>query len=240
MQCGKGLAAAAVLAIAAGIGLRELRAQSNGAPEPQFQVSPSSGGVRAPSSAGAPSTSAAHGGGRGSTAVIDIVKVFNDFQQTMDLNAQFDQRRKEVQLEVDTRDGELNQRMRELEAFHPDSPEYGQRRREVLKLQIDRDNYLRLAEADVRDQFKLWTERTYVMICETAAKVAQERGFDMVMTTEALDSDVPDANALKQQIRLRHVIYANPAVDITQDVLARLNRDYSDKEKKPSVDKIGP
>ena len=73
-----------------------------------------------------------------------------------------------------------------------------------------------------------------------AAKVAQERGFDVVMTTETLDSDVPDANALKQQIRLRHVIYANPGVDLTQDVLGRLNRNYADQGKKPNVDRIGP
>ena len=206
---------AAVL-LGAGLLLGELRAQPAGRPE------------------------AAGGGAAGRVAVVNIVKVFNEFQQTKELNTQFEQRRQEVQLEVDSRDREIELKARELEAFHPDSTDYNQRRRELLRLQIDRDNYMRLAEIDVRDQFKTWTERTYEMVCTAAAKVAERHGFDLVLTSEDLNTEVPDANALKQQIRLRHVIYADDRADITAEVLDMLNHEYKQKDQKPNIGRIGP
>ena len=172
-------------------------------------------------------------------AVIDIVKVFNEYRQTLDLNEEFDKRRREVQAEVDGRDVAIETKAKELEAFHPDSADYSQRRRDLLRLRVDRENYMRLAEMEVRDLFRIWTERTYEQICQTTAQVAKEQGFEIVMAREDLEENLPDANALKQQIRLRKVIYYDERMDITDQVLSRLNRDYEQKGKKPELGPLG-
>jgi len=172
-------------------------------------------------------------------AVIDIVKVFNEYRQTLDLNEEFDKRRREVQAEVDGRDVAIETKAKELEAFHPDSADYNQRRRDLLRLRVDRENYMRLAEMEVRDLFRIWTERTYEQICQTTAQVAKEQGFEIVMACEDLEENLPDANALKQQIRLRKVIYYDERMDITDQVLSRLNRDYEQKGKKPELGPLG-
>lgn len=178
-------------------------------------------------------------GGHGGVAVVDIVKVFNDFRQTQDVNAEFETRRREVRTEVSGRDSDLQTRTRELEAFDPDSPDYRKRRRELLRQRIDRDVYMRLAEVEVRDLFRLWTGKTYEQICATVQAVAEERGFEVVVIREELEPDIDDANTLKQQIRLRKVIYSHPRVDLTEEVLSRLNRAYEQQNKKPDLGLIG-
>ena len=175
----------------------------------------------------------------GTVAVIDIVKVFNQYRQTLDLNEEFDRRRAEVQAEVDGRDLSIETKAKELEAFHPDSADYNKRRRELLRLRIDRENYMRVAEMDVRDLFRRWTEQTYEQICQAAGQVARERGFHIVIAREDLEENLPDANALKQQIRLRKVIYHDEKTDITEEVLSRLNRAYEQQGKKPELSPLG-
>ena len=175
------------------------------------------------------------GGAGGTIAVIDVVNVFNDFRQTLDLNEEFDKRRRQVQDELEARDLTLETKTKELEAFHPDSADYNKRRRELLRLKIDRENYMRLAELEVREMFRDWTEKTYQQICEMAGTVARERGFEVVLAREELEQGLPDAAALKTQIRSRKVIFHNPGNDITEEVLERLNRDYDQKTKQPTL-----
>ncbi|UCG33448.1 MAG: OmpH family outer membrane protein [Phycisphaerales bacterium] len=176
----------------------------------------------------------------GPIAVIDVVKVFNEFRQTQDLNEEFDKRRRQVQEELDARDVTLETKAGELEAFHPDSADYNKRRRELLRLRIDRENYMRFAEIEVRELFRDWTKRTYEQICQTAAEVARERGFEVVLAREELEEGLPDAAALKQQIRSRKVIFFNQESDITDQVLDRLNRSYEQKAKRPELAPLTP
>jgi Skp family chaperone for outer membrane proteins len=176
----------------------------------------------------------------GPVAVIDVVKAFNEFRQTQDLNDEFEKCRRQVQEELNARDATLETKAEELGAFHPDSADYSKRRRELQRLRIDRETYMRFAEMEVRDLFRDWTRRTYEQICQTAAEVARERGFDMVLAREELEKDLPDAAALKQQIRSRKVIYFDPASDITDQVLDRLNRSYEQKGKRPELGPITP
>ena len=177
---------------------------------------------------------------QGPVAVIDVVRVFNEFRQTQDLNEEFEKRRRQVQDELEARDVTLDTKAEELEAFHPDSADYNKRRRELQRLRIDRENYMRFAEVEVRELFRDWTRRTYEQICQTAAEVARERGFEVVLAREELEEGLPDAAALKQQIRSRKVIFFNPENDITDPVLERLNRLYEHKAKRPELGPLTP
>jgi len=172
-------------------------------------------------------------------AVVDVSKVFNEYQQTKDLNSQFDQRRKEIEAEAEKRREAINQKKLELDAFPPDSPDYLARHKELLRLQIELDVYLRVVEADLRRERKVWMEQTYKQITEAVARLAKQRGYALVLTYEELDTDVADEGALRQQIMLRKVIYADPRVDLTQPVLEELNRQYKRKGGGATI-KIGP
>jgi Skp family chaperone for outer membrane proteins len=71
----------------------------------------------------------------------------------------------------------------------------------------------------------------YTAIVRTAGEVARERGFDLVHRTERIptvESGDPD---LMAQIYSREVLHADPGVDVTAEVLARINQEHAARRK---------
>lgn len=171
----------------------------------------------------------------GRCATIDVVSVFNRYEQTQDLNRQFDELRRRIRDEADRREQKLFELKRLLRRFNEDSPEYQQRLSEYQQEQKALEEYLRRAEEQVAREFRDWTERTYRQIVEAAGNIAAQQGFDLVLTTVQIDPNVPDAEGIKQQIRLRPVLWSNPAIDISEAVLRDLNLRYSRQPEKPQI-----
>lgn len=162
-----------------------------------------------------------------SVAVIDIVKIFNAFQQTNDLNKAFDSKKKQIQAEAEKRRELLLQTQKNLEAYKPGDADYKEREQEAMRAEIDLRTWLTYTEESLKRKHKYWLEQTYQKVCAAAGKVAADKGYVLVLTYEELDSaNVKDSSALMQQIARRKVIYASAQVDITDETLNRLNLDY--------------
>jgi len=173
----------------------------------------------------APAEQAVRGPGR--VAVVDIVKVFNEYEQTKALNMAFEQRRGEIKTEAEKRREVIQDRRKTLEAYKPDQPDYKTIEKEAIHEEIDMQVWLRVQEQEIKNKHKYWLEQTYQKICAAAAKIATDKGFDIILTYEELNAaEIPDSNALKQQIVRRNVIYADAQVDVTDEVLQNLNLDY--------------
>ena len=69
----------------------------------------------------------------------------------------------------------------------------------------------------------MWIEQTYATATRCIADVAKERGIQVVITREELNTSVQDTNVLRTQILTRKVVYYDPALDLTSEVLTRLN-----------------
>ena len=71
----------------------------------------------------------------------------------------------------------------------------------------------------------------YVDIKGIVGEVALERGIDVVLASDLMPPQVPGApNQVRQQILLQKVVYWNTRVDITDEVVARLNAQYQKKQ----------
>lgn len=164
----------------------------------------------------------------GSTiAVIDIVKVFNSYQQTKELNEAFDRHRDKIKAEAEKRREVLAAKQETLKAYKIDHPDYKTLFTETNRLESDMKTWLALQEQDIMRKHKQWLQKTYENICDVAASIASKRGFQIILTHEELDAtDVPDSNALRQQIVRRNVIYSSAQIDVTDDVLNELNLKY--------------
>jgi Skp family chaperone for outer membrane proteins len=68
----------------------------------------------------------------------------------------------------------------------------------------------------------------YVKISEATKQLAKQNGYQLVLSS---DQNVPvgsgDPDAVLRAIALRRVMYADPALDITADVVAYLNNQYA-------------
>ena len=159
-------------------------------------------------------------------AVVDLVRVFNDFEQTKVLGLKMQEDTARVQDELHKKSDEIKAEQATLQRFAPDSADWYTRSKKLRQMQMEAEVYKALEGERIQADFLRWTKRTYKMATDETASVAKRKGFDLVITREELDMSVMDPeklNQLKAQILNRKVVYHDPSVDLTEEVLASLN-----------------
>ena len=65
---------------------------------------------------------------------------------------------------------------------------------------------------------------TYDLIRKSAGDLSKEQGIDIVLLNDSIPQiDLSDSARTLQQISARRILYANPVLDITEALLARMN-----------------
>ncbi len=168
-------------------------------------------------------------------ATVDVVKIFNDFQQTKDLNDELSKRGDSLKKEIADKRKILENKKTELEAFKMDSPDYNKRFQELMKQDIEFTTWGQYMQAQVEAEHRVWLKRTYQQIIDAAKQIATERGIDIVMYTDAPAIEGDTLDAMRDNIRRRKILWANAQLDVTEQVLQRLNRDYEKAGGRSSI-----
>ena len=176
----------------------------------------------------------AQSGGLGSSAVavVSVAKVSEAYQRTRDLEAHFEQQRQQYNQERAAKRDQIERGMKALqEQFKPGTPEFKQRKTELLvlqaELQVLEDDGTRELEgklaASLRDIF--------ADIQGVVAQVAKEQGLDVVLASDEMPEESAVTTSMaRQQILLQKVVFWSPRVDITDAVIARINTQYEQKK----------
>lgn len=120
----------------------------------------------------------------------------------------------------------------DLELFPPGSPQHQSASQDIAKLTYELQAYLDYAvrKLDGRKARTLWT--IYDEIKNTIEAIAVDQGYDFVIVDDSvvrLPTDVSEAETMRQ-ISARRLLYTDPQVDITRDVIARMNREFAAQE----------
>lgn len=159
-------------------------------------------------------------------AVLNVARVFEQYEMTRDLESLFDTARRAAADEAEKRRTNTEQLRKALTAFDPGSDDYLQREKEIDRAELDFQVWSKATERKLKSDHLRWMKEIYNNTQAVIAQIAQERSLDLVLTYDALTDDAPDSVALRQQILLQKVIYHNPGKDITDEVLRRLNEAY--------------
>lgn len=170
-------------------------------------------------------------------AVVDLVKVFGEYDAVRDLNTLLKRQREDLATEAGTRRKALEEAEIKLRAYRPDSPDYAAVRRDYRKQAMEFDTWMRVTEEEVKTEECQWMARLYDQSCDVVRRLAESRQIDVVVTSESFNPIVAQDNmdALQSQIRGRKVVYSKSGVDITRDVLSELNREYRARGGKNSL-----
>ena len=155
--------------------------------------------------------------------VVDLVKVFNDFEQTKALNNELDRYKRRLTEEQQKKEEKLSVERDTLQGFAPDSAEYRKRSAALKKMIIEYQAWLTGERESLKDEHRRWIERTYNMITQSVSQVAKSKGLQIVLTREELETNVDDVTVLQKQILNRKVLYYDASMDISEAVLASLN-----------------
>lgn len=161
-------------------------------------------------------------------AVVDIVKIFDTFEQTVVLNKKLDAHTKMLGEEAEKKAKQTEAEQKALEAYAPDSADWYKQNEKVKKMVFENEVWRQLERDQIAESHKRWVLRTYNSMIGEIEKVAKTRGIDVVLTRERLKGDVGDSKAVLAQILNIKVVYADssPNIDLTEEVLANLNADF--------------
>lgn len=172
----------------------------------------------------APQKSEPAGGTR--VAVVDLVKVFNDFERTKAVQDKMREYRETINLEGDRRMAEIQAEEDILAKTATNSPDWRTRRTKISRLRLENEVWKQLKNQEAAEDFVAAMKETYQIVTDGIAEVAKKQDAQLVVTKEEMDTSVTRPEALLQQIYNRKVVYSDGSVDISAKVLATLNASF--------------
>ncbi len=175
-------------------------------------------------------------GGSGSTsvAVVDVPAVSERYEKTRDLEAAFEQRRVGFTRQRDALRERIKRTGRSLqEEVKPGTKEFEDRRKQFVMLEAELQWFVETEGQKIEEGLAQSLREIYDDIQAVVRDVADERGIDVVLAADRLPNE-PARSPMqaRQQIVLQKVVYWNPRVDITEEVVVRLNAKY--KAQRPA------
>lgn len=104
---------------------------------------------------------------------------------------------------------------------------------ELEQLQLEAMSYKRFAEIRIDNERSLMFRDLYLKISQSVAAISKENGYDLVLISDD-DREIvvmPNANTsreyqVREQIELQRIIYANPQIDITEQIVTHMNLEW--------------
>lgn len=161
-------------------------------------------------------------------ATVDLERIFNNIDEREAADESLTQIANELQADIDARTAALEEMNEELEIYTPGTEEYQQ---VEAKLTMDSHELRAFVEwghrrLEVKKASSL--RRLYSSIKQSVEREAKENGYDVVFVNDSLQPVTPSDEAeTRRQITARRMLYSNPQLDITQDIVSRMNREFS-------------
>jgi Skp family chaperone for outer membrane proteins len=130
-----------------------------------------------------------------------------------------------IKQEDETRGAEVKKIEDELKsgAYKDRSAAYEQRFGDFVTKSADHRTWMEVQKAKSQRWHLMMTTEMFNDIKDGIKAVAKDRGIDIVLQTHQMNFDSPSINELFQKAALHKVLYYSEQVDITKDVLSRVN-----------------
>ena len=165
-------------------------------------------------------------------ATVDLSSVFEGLTQRADADLHLGQMAERNRLERDRRAGEIEA----LRSQHRDTvdPATRQELEERIALaSIEYATWVRFTNQKTDVEQSLVLQDLYRAVKQAAAELARSEGYDLVVVDDSLrqlrmsaDSAISREEQVRQQIGSRRLLFADPGLDVTDDLIATMNRAY--------------
>jgi Skp family chaperone for outer membrane proteins len=162
-------------------------------------------------------------------AVCDLESLYANYTRARDMVAKLNQSSEALKAEDQERARAIDALKMELEGLREDSQEFQDRLSEVQRLGVEREAWRQITEQNMLREHNRLTLRMYDEITAAIQAVAQQQGIQIVLFKQNPSFPTRDGRDLLDQIRSRKVLYSEPGVDITPQVLVHLNDAYRAK-----------
>src|SRR3972149_2568380 len=174
-----------------------------------------------------------HGSTKG--AGVNVGAVSEKYAKTADLEAQFDTVRRKLNQERDSMKEKIEKANRSLqEELKPGTDEFRARRKQVVLMEAELQWFVESEGQKVEKGLAESLRSIFTDIHNAVREIAQEKGVDVVLAADQLPAETPDSpTQVRQHILLQKVLFWNPGVDLTDEVVSRLNVRYKAGAARP-------
>lgn len=110
-----------------------------------------------------------------------------------------------------------------LKALRPGSADHLEQYRELVNKQYSLDAQQKFNGQQRILKDRRWTEELYKAILRITTSLAEEKGLDIVLERDEPEFPVPSPDELMMTLSTHKVLYSGGCVDITDEVVARLD-----------------
>ena len=161
-------------------------------------------------------------------AVVNIPVVSERYAKTTDLESRFEALRRDVQKRRDEKHEHIIRARRALqEELKPGTPTYEERRKQVAMLEAELQWFMESEAQKIEGGLADSLREIFSDIQSIVRELAEERQIDIVLASDQIGDRVPAAPAqVRQHILMQKVVYWSPQVDLTEEVISRINARY--------------
>lgn len=157
--------------------------------------------------------------------VISIRKIFQDCQRRRKHDEELRAEEQKVNIRLNELKRKIDAARAGLEALKPDSSDYLELERDVRQKEQNYQAELQYYEKTLALNDRQWTKQFYEDILQVCGAVAKQRGFDLVFERSKPDFSTVSAMELLTTIQTHKLLYSAGCVDITEEVMARLDKE---------------
>lgn len=161
-------------------------------------------------------------------AVVNVPLAHEKYARTKDLEAEFEVHRRQFNETRESFRDRIERETLAIRDFKSGTPDYEERGKQIAQLQFEMQWFVESGQRKLDAQLAKALKLIFTDIKAEIRRLAEERGIDVVVAAdESPDDPSPTSAGQKNQILLQKVLYWSPEVDLTDELIARLNDRYS-------------
>lgn len=161
-------------------------------------------------------------------ATVDLEKIFENLRELSAEQGRLQNVGKQMDVENESRFNKLKQMQEEFDLTPKDSPRLTQIEEALVNATIEYQAWKEFQLRRIDREKALVLEKVYNSVKRSLAAYAQQHGYDIVMLNDSIKPLVRGTEqSVQQQISARRLLYTNPALDITGEVLTKMNNEFN-------------
>ncbi len=161
--------------------------------------------------------------GAAKIAVVDVTKVLETSQKHQAWKTKMEKDQEAAKKEFNDMRAELEQLQQNIKLRKVGSDDHISLTQQFVEKKAILEAKNSFYEEKVTAQMQSWTEELYKQFLVIVDNIAQQKGIDLVLSKEDLDLPAPSLRDFMLTIKTKKVLFNNPKLDITAEVLAALD-----------------
>lgn len=161
-------------------------------------------------------------------ATVDLEQVFNNLDEREAADAELQELAERLQRQGDERSDEIDRLREDLEIYAEGTEEHQEMLTELAKTSHDYRAFVEFGRMRIDASKAVTLRQIYTSIKQSVRREAEAKGYDVVFVNDSL-SPLPtaDEEETSRQISARRMLYSSPQLDITQDIIDRMNAEFN-------------